>query len=155
MTFEAVRRVSLDALHGLTSKGSDVPSTGNLSGLSGFSDSTGYTVYSGWKDGKLQYIGTTIQKPSDRFRWHKHNGKDLKFIIEKQFNNEDEMLDYEFELIKKHRPPMNNITHRKQNLNKRLTPDAVEARRGNAEWCQSCLKRRVNKGYSKCYRCSN
>lgn len=24
---------------------------------------------------------------------------------------------------------------------------------GNDEWCQSCLKRRVNKGYSKCLFC--
>lgn len=24
---------------------------------------------------------------------------------------------------------------------------------GNNEWCQSCLKRRVNKGYSQCFFC--
>lgn len=27
------------------------------------------------------------------------------------------------------------------------------ARVGDKEWCQSCLKRRVNKGYTKCLRC--
>lgn len=113
-----------------------------------------YTVYKGEKKGKIVYIGTTIQKPSDRFRWHRHNGKDLDFTVLFEFDNETEMLDKEFELIKKHNPRMNKIKHRKQNLNKKLTKEELESRRGNNEWCQSCFKRRVNKGYNHCYYCS-
>lgn len=115
-----------------------------------------FTVYSG-KDKltkQLVYIGTTVQKPADRFRWHKANGKDLIFDVLHQFDNEDAMLDKEFELIKQLKPKMNKITHRKQNLNRRLTGATLDARKGNAEWCQGCLKRRVNKGYSRCYYCS-
>lgn len=29
----------------------------------------------------------------------------------------------------------------------------IANRVGNDEWCQSCLKRRVNKGYSQCFFC--
>lgn len=115
-----------------------------------------FTVYSG-KDKltrDLVYIGTTVQKPADRFRWHKANGKDLVFEVLFQFDSEDEMLDKEFELIKQLRPKMNKIVHRKQNLNRRLTSITLNSRRNNAEWCQSCLKRRVNKGYMVCFYCS-
>jgi len=113
-----------------------------------------HTVYKGELNGKLVYIGTTIQKPSDRFRWHKHNGKNLDFTVLHQFDSADEMLDTEFELIKKHNPKMNKIKHRKQNLNVRLTPEILESREGSDEWCQGCLRRRVNKGYKRCMRCS-
>jgi hypothetical protein len=118
-------------------------------------DTKAYTVYSGCdkKSGELVYIGTTIQKPKDRFRWHKHNGKDLRFEILAQFNSEQEMLNLEFELIKKHNPKLNKIKHRKQNLNVRLTDDVLSSRVGDNQWCQCCLKRRVNPGYSKCYYC--
>ena len=45
---------------------------------------------------KLRYIGTTIQIPADRFRWHKANGKDFLFEIIKICKDENEMLDTEF-----------------------------------------------------------
>lgn len=113
-----------------------------------------YTVYKGELGGKLVYIGTTIQKPADRFRWHKANGKDLKFTVLKQFESADEMLDEEFRLINLYKPKMNKIKHRKQNFNVKLTAADLDRRKGNAEWCQVCLRRRVNKGYSSCMRCS-
>lgn len=112
-----------------------------------------YTVYKGEKSGKIVYIGTTIQKPEDRFRWHKHNGKPFNFTVLGQFDNQEDMLNFEFELIKKHKPKHNKIKHRKQNLNAKLTPEMLEARKGDSNWCQCCLKRRVNKGYKNCYWC--
>jgi hypothetical protein len=112
-----------------------------------------HTVYFGKINNKIVYIGTTIQKPSERFRWHRYNGKDLDFEIHKQFDNSDDMLNCEFELIKKLNPKLNKITKRKQNLNRKLTAEELKRRVGEKEWCQSCLKRRVNKGYSKCYYC--
>ena len=112
-----------------------------------------YTVYKGEQNGKLVYIGTTIQEPSARFRWHKANGKPLKFTVLSQFDNADAMLDEEYRLIKQLQPRMNKITHRKQNLNVALTQEELDARKGDKQWCQCCLKRRVNKGYSRCMRC--
>ena len=118
-------------------------------------DKKAYTVYEGFdkKSSELVYIGTTIQKPKDRFRWHKHNGKDLRFQIVEQFDNEKDMLELEFDLIKKHNPKLNKIKHRKQNLNVKLTKEVLDSRVGDTQWCQCCLKRRVNPGYSKCYYC--
>lgn len=113
-----------------------------------------YTVYEGRKNSKLVYIGTTIQNPRDRFRWHKYNGKDLDFKVLHQYDNKENMLDKEFELIEKFKPSMNKIKHRKQNLNKKLFKKELNSRIGDSEWCQSCLKRRVNRGYKKCRWCS-
>jgi len=112
-----------------------------------------FSVYKGEKNGKLVYVGTTVQKPEDRFRWHKYNGKDLNFEVLFQFDTAQEMLDKEFELIKKYNPRLNKITHRKQNYNVYLTVSELESRKSNKEWCQCCLRRRVNKGYSVCYFC--
>lgn len=112
-----------------------------------------YTVYKGEKNGQLVYIGTTMQKPEDRFRWHKANGKPLQFTVLQQYETADEMLDEEYRLIQKHRPRLNKITHRRQNLNVALTQDELNSRKVSSEWCQCCLKRRVNKGYKKCMRC--
>jgi hypothetical protein len=114
-----------------------------------------FTVYLGYskETNKLVYIGTTIQKPKDRFRWHKYNKKDLKFEVFKQVDSAEEMLNLEFELIKKHNPSLNIIKERPQNLNKKLKTSELELRIGNKEWCQSCLKRRVNRGYIKCRFC--
>ena len=103
--------------------------------------------------GNVVYIGTTIQKPKDRFRWHKHNGKDLNFSVLYEFDNEHDMLDKEYELIKLHNPALNKIKHRKQNLNKKLTQVELDARKGDPCWCQDCLKRRVNNGYTHCMWC--
>lgn len=117
----------------------------------------GFYVYKGLpkeKDGKkLLYIGTTIQIPADRFRWHKANGKDFRFEIIKICKDENEMLDTEFALIKKYNPRYNKITKRKQNFNKKLSDEEKYGRVDNKEWCQCCLTRRVNKGYEFCYYC--
>lgn len=114
-----------------------------------------YSVYLG-KDkgtGKIVYVGTTIQKLEDRWRWHKHNGKDLNFSLFRECKDQEEMLQLEHRLITEFKPALNKITHRKQNLNAKLDQAVVEARKGDKQWCQCCLKRRVNKGYSMCYYC--
>lgn len=114
-----------------------------------------FSVYAGYDDKEnIIYIGTTIQKPSDRFRWHRNNGKNFNFKVLKECKTEKEMLDLEFELIKKHDPIHNKIKHRKQNFNKKLIFKEIEKRKGDVQWCQSCLKRRVSKGYKKCFWCS-
>lgn len=110
-----------------------------------------YTVYKGELNGKIVYIGTTIQRPADRFRWHKANGKDLVFTVLAVFDNPEEMLAEELRLIQLHKPKLNKRL--KQNLNVKLTPEVLEARKNSDEWCKSCLKRRVSKGYSRCYYC--
>lgn len=112
-----------------------------------------FNVYIGRVQGVIVYVGTTIQKPADRFRWHKANKKDFQFEMIKQCDTADEMLELEYQLIKLHRPKYNKIVHRKQNLNVRLPQATLDSRKGSAEWCQSCLKRRVNKGYVKCMYC--
>lgn len=113
-----------------------------------------YSVYKGEQGGKLVYIGTTIQEPAARFRWHKANGKPFKFTVLAQFDNAQAMLAEEFRLIQLHMPKHNKITHRPQNLNVRLSREDVTARKGAAGWCQACLKRRVNPGYKTCFHCS-
>ncbi|MNE53468.1 hypothetical protein D3C80_1482000 [compost metagenome] len=112
-----------------------------------------YSVYKGELDGELVYIGTTIQEPAARFRWHKANGKDLKFSVLFTYKCHKAMLAKEFELIQQFNPRLNKITHRRQNFNVKLTPAEVQARVGLAGWCQTCLKRRVNTGYEKCRWC--
>jgi len=113
-----------------------------------------FTVYKGELNGKIVYIGTTIQDPQNRFRWHKSNGKDFKFTVLKQFNTKEEMLEEEFRLIKLHKPKYNKIKNRKQNLNVKLTETELNARKNNPSWCQSCLRRHVNTGYTICFFCS-
>ena len=112
-----------------------------------------FTVYKGEQAGRLVYIGTTTQEPAARFRWHKANGKPLDFTVLNQFDTAEEMLDEEFRLITKHRPKLNTIKHRKQNLNVKLTPQVLAERKDDPQWCQCCMRRRVNAGYSTCYRC--
>ena len=114
----------------------------------------GFYVYKGESlEGKLLYIGTTTQRPADRFRWHKANNKDFVFSVIKICNDADDMLDFEFMLIKAFRPPKNKIMHRRQNLNVKLSEEQLEARRGNPEWCQVCLKRRARGRHSTCKYC--
>ncbi|WP_433886923.1 GIY-YIG nuclease family protein [Pseudomonas vranovensis] len=113
-----------------------------------------HTVYKGELDGQVVYIGTTIQKPEDRFRWHKANGKPFKFTVVRTFDNSQEMLAEEFRLIQKYKPKFNKIVHRQQNFNGKLSTDQVQERVGLAGWCQSCFKRRVNPGYAACRFCS-
>ena len=113
----------------------------------------GFYVYQGLVNGDLVYIGTTTQKPADRFRWHKANKKPFDFEIVAICGNAEEMLDLEWELIRTHKPKHNKITGRRQNLNIKLSEEELAARVGDKTWCQSCLRRRVNKGYDKCSRC--
>lgn len=118
-----------------------------------------YLVYVGYsrKDTEKEhivYVGTTIQYPLSRWYYHKTHGKNLVFEEYKRFDNEKDMLDLEFELIKRHHPSCNNITHRRQNFNAPLSAEEIGSRIGNPEWCQCCLKRRVNKGYKYCMWCS-
>lgn len=113
---------------------------------------TEYTVYKGEEGGKVVYIGTTIQNPRDRFRWHKHNGKDLEFSVISSHASAEEMLAEERRLIELLRPKLNKRL--KQNLNVKLTQAQLDLRKGDKTWCQACLKRRVNKGYSRCFYCS-
>lgn len=113
-----------------------------------------HSVYKGEVDGVIVYIGTTVQEPSARFRWHKANGKPFKFTVIRTFDNAQEMLAEEFLLIQKYRPKFNKIVDRAQNFNGKLSDEQVKERIGLAGWCQSCLKRRVNAGYSACRFCS-
>lgn len=110
-----------------------------------------YTVYKGEVGGKVVYIGTTIQEPAARFRWHKANGKPFTFTVLQQYDNAEAMLAEELRLILLHKPKHNKRL--KQNLNVALTQAQLDARKGDASWCQSCLRRRVNKGYRCCMRC--
>lgn len=84
-------------------------------------------------------------------------GKDynIAFVTGKRrFDNEKDMLDKEYELICKYHPSCNTIKDRPQNYNVPLTKEELESRKGNPEWCQCCLKRRVKPGYKYCYNCS-
>ena len=112
-----------------------------------------HVVYKGELKGQIVYIGTTIQKPEDRFRWHKANGKPVKFTVLAHFDTAQAMLDEEFRLIQLHKPKYNKIVHRQQNLNAKLSSEQVAERVGLTGWCQSCLKRRVNVGYTVCRYC--
>ena len=107
------------------------------------------------KKGMLTYVGTTVQNPEDRFRWHKANGKNLNFFIVFEFDNPKDMLEKEFHLIQLFKPKMNKVTNRPQNLNIKLSDNELESRKNNSEWCQTCLKRRVNVGYKKCFFCES
>jgi len=113
-----------------------------------------HVVYKGEQDGEIVYIGTTIQQPEARFRWHKANGKPFNFTVVARFDNAQQMLAHEHFLIQKHKPKFNKITHRQQNLNRKLSPEQIDERVGLAGWCQTCLRRRVNPGYSACRFCS-
>lgn len=111
-----------------------------------------YTVYKGEQGGKIVYIGTTIQEPAARFRWHKANGKPFQFTVLSHHQDADEMLAEELRLIQLHKPKHNK--RMKQNLNVALTPAQLDARKGDEQWCQCCLRRRVNKGYKVCFYCT-
>lgn len=116
-----------------------------------------YVVYFGYSkkknNDKVLYVGTTIQHPMSRWYYHSTHGKDLRFEVVLRFNNKEVMLEKEYEFIKKLHPTLNKITNRQQNFNVPLTEEELEKRKGSPEWCQCCLKRRVNKGYKYCYFC--
>ena len=112
-----------------------------------------YSVYKGEVNGKIVYIGTTIQEPSARFRWHKANGKPFDFTVLSQHPCADSMLAEELRLITLLKPKHNKRI--KQNFNVKLTAADLESRKGDKVWCQSCLRRRVNTGYTCCMYCGN
>lgn len=126
-----------------------------ISGNECGNNAKGNWIYFGYdkKTGNLVYIGTTMQRPSDRFRWHRHNGKDLQFKVHCKFLTVDEMLNEEVKLIAQHKPKLNKKT-KKHNDNRKLNEKDLTMRKGDSCWCQKCLKRRVNKGYKYCYHCS-
>lgn len=105
-------------------------------------------------DSKIIYVGTTTQYPLSRFVYHKLHGKDFRFEIVCRFDNEKDMLDKEFELIQKYKPRYNKRIKAPQNYNVPLSQEELDLRKGNPEWCQCCLRRRVSKGYERCYYCS-
>lgn len=113
-----------------------------------------YIVYFGYANGKVVYVGTTIQHPYSRWYYHSMHGKPFEFKEEFRFDNEQDMLNKEYEMIQKYHPRHNKIINRKQNLNVELTRQELDSRKGNPEWCQCCLKRRVNRGYRYFYYCS-
>lgn len=113
-----------------------------------------YIVYCGYANGRLMYVGTTIQHPYSRWYYHSTHGKPFNFKEEYRFDNKEDMLNKEYELIQKYHPRCNKITNRKQNLNAVLSSEELESRKGNPKWCQCCLHRHVNLGYKYCYYCS-
>jgi len=119
-----------------------------------------YVVYYGYSrkdkgaNRKVIYVGTTIQHPMSRWYYHSTHKKNLDFEVKFRFDNERDMLEKEYEEIRRLRPSMNKITDRPQNFNVELTQEVLDLRKGNEEWCQCCLRRRVSKGYKYCYFCS-
>lgn len=119
-----------------------------------------YLVYVGYskKDEahqKVIYVGTTIQHPMSRWYYHSTHGKDLVFEEYCRFDNSEDMLNKEFELIQRLHPSKNVITHRKQNLNTPLTAEELERRKGDPQWCPQCLRSHVRPGYKGCWYCAN
>lgn len=127
----------------------------NIKGNECGSNEKGFWVYLGYNksDSKLVYVGTTMQKPSDRFRWHRHNGKDLRFEVKCNLDSAEKMFEEELRLIKKYNPTLNKKTT-KHNDNRKANAADISKRIGDECWCQKCLKRRVNKGYVFCMWCS-
>lgn len=118
-----------------------------------------YIVYFGYdkKDvnhNKVLYIGTTIQIPISRWFYHSTHGKDLYFEEKYRFDNAEDMLRTELEMIQKYHPSLNKITSRKQNLNAKLSKEQLDSRIGNPCWCQKCLRRHVRVGYKYCLYCN-
>lgn len=110
------------------------------------------TVYKGLSNGNIVHIGITTQCPSNRFRTHEKRHLIDEFVIITQFDSTEDVLDLERELILKYKPKYSKRI--KQNDNRKLSKEELQGRKGSSEWCQSCLKRRINKGYHKCKWCS-
>lgn len=113
-----------------------------------------YVVYVGraTPGGDIVYVGSTSQKPEDRFRWHRANEKDLHFTVVAAFDNADDMVLEEQRLIDINKPVLNK--RQKAIHNAPLTQDKLESRKGDKGWCQGCLRRRVNRGYKFCMWCA-
>lgn len=109
------------------------------------------TVYKGITNGQIVHIGITTQEPKVRFRTHEKRKLIESFEIIAQFEDVADALRMEEELIIKYKPKYSKRL--KQNDNRKLSSSSVEDRKGSSEWCQKCLKRRVNKGYKNCMWC--
>lgn len=80
-----------------------------------------------------------------RFRTHEKRKLIESFEVIAEFEDVADALSLEKELIIKYNPKYSKRL--KQNDNRKLANASVSARKGSKEWCQKCLKRRVNKGY--------
>lgn len=109
-------------------------------------------VYKGLSNGEIVHIGITTQKPEVRFRTHEKRNLIDEFVVVAELDTAEEALTLEKELILKYKPKYSKRI--KQNDNRKLSNETVEGRKNNSEWCQSCLRRRVNKGYKRCKWCS-
>ena len=106
--------------------------------------------------GQVVYVGTTTQDdPRKRFYRHKQDGKKCKFKILKECESLEHMLQEEFRLIQELKPKLNKRINVPQNHNRKLTQEELQARVGQNEWCQGCLKRRVRTGRKTCSHCKN
>lgn len=110
-------------------------------------------VYQGLKNNEIVHIGITSQEPQTRFRTHEKRHLIDRFEVIASFDEVGKALTLEKELILKYKPKYS--TRVKQNDNRRKSLDEIQSRVYNPEWCQKCLKRRVNNGYNICYRCEH
>lgn len=110
------------------------------------------TVYKGITKGEIVHIGITTQDPKVRFRTHEKRKLIESFEVIAEFEDVADALSLERELIEEYNPKYSKRL--KQNDNRKLAAAQVKDRVGNKEWCQKCLKRRVNKGYKICFYCS-
>lgn len=104
------------------------------------------------KNGQIVHIGITTQEPKNRFRTHEKRKLIDKFVVIKEFDDVEDALKLEEELILKYRPKYSKRI--KQNDNRKKSHEEIESRKDNSNWCQKCLKRRVSRGYSVCLWCS-
>lgn len=111
-----------------------------------------FTVFAGYKNETLVYVGSTTQKPNVRFNWLKSNGKRLEFKILQQFDNVEDMLKFAQLIIDRENPKMNK--RRIAICNSPITDTIIESRYDNPEWCISCFSRRVSPDFLICYWCS-
>lgn len=110
------------------------------------------TVYKGITNGAIVHVGITTQDPKVRFRTHEKRKLIDTFEVIAEFEDVADALRVERELIEQYKPKYSKRL--KQNDNRKLAAASIKDRKGNKEWCQKCLRRRVNKGYKKCMWCS-
>lgn len=110
------------------------------------------TVYKGISNGEIVHIGITTQDPKVHFRTHEKRKLIERFEVIGEFEDVADALLLERKLIEEYNPKYSKRL--KQNDNRKLAAAQVKGRIGDNEWCQKCLKRRVNKGYKTCFYCS-
>ena len=110
------------------------------------------TVYKGISKGEIVHIGITTQDPKVRFRTHEKRKLIERFEVIEEFEDVADALLFERKLIEEYNPKYSKRL--KQNDNRKLASTVVNGRVESKDWCQKCLKRRVNKGYKICFYCS-